>query len=1447
MFKKFLFTIVCCFTGLVLLVSCGGNHTHKYNQLEIIRNATCTESGIERVSCSGCKDFYETSIPALGHTYNQGVITNAATCKETGSKVYTCTVCQNTYTEIVPMTEHFKIDIGTAVESTCQHSGITSGSKCKDCGIIFSEQTIIEKVDHKYENGICIWCKDEKEYTITFKINNEIVKTENFTVNTKTIEEPEIPSKDGYTASWEKYELSNNDITVNAIYTPIKYHLTLEPYEGKLENNIIQVEHNETIYLPIPEYKGMAFQGWFDSDDTQFTDGEGKCIVEASLLEGKTLYAQYDILKCIVTFETNGGTTINPIQYNYGDKLGELEIPTKSGVYFVGWYSLDEEIQYTADTIIEENLTLYAKWINSTAISTAEELIAIGENPTANYHLINDINLNGNVWDPIDDFSGILDGCGHVIKNFSLSTTSKEDNFALFRVNNGSIKNISFTDFTFNCTIFQANGWTNSNMRLGIISATNRGVIEKCKLLYGKILLNFNYEMGKQMVYDVCAFGQVSSVNQGIISECSSYVDISMKFDSYYIADYHIGGGTDGKQLFYVGGLVGINEHYVGESIYDATISANLTTISKEAMTGGLRPFRNDSFSYIGGLIGSNNGGSCFNSYVDVENQVTAQSDGKYSANYIRYGSFVGQNISSGGVIKQSYAKGTIIGGSNDENILGGFVGLNSSGGRIENCYSDVKIESDKGGSIGGFVGDNQSVIQNSYSSSNIKTDIRAGNIGGFAGKNDSSGTITKCYSTGDVSTVGGNNGYFVGQSVGALFKCYFLQGAALVVSGRYEDRVIEYETIEGVLYSKLWSEEFLVDELYWDSEGWIIVTDENPLLEWELTIGHRFDTMIVEPTCEYGGFTIYNCIDCNRLFIKDFIDPIGHNYIDVDTVAPLCEADGYTLQKCSNDGCNSTRKINIVPATGHNPDSATLKSKKDATCTENGIAVYHCADCGNDYHTILEAEGHNGVYQNTIKKPTCTEEGKDEYYCITCENAYSVSVEIIEHTWIDVEGKNPTCGIIKDNDGNIIDRHPVDGNRAGVKCEVCDLIQYGCEVIPAHQLNLIETKQESTCKEKGIGLYQCSICEDETEDDIPELGHTDADRDNICDVCGELAFTLVSKDLFVHIIDVDGLMNIRNNPSGYYWLDNDIYLTNVNWVALGTEKLPFKGIFYGNGHTISGFNYSSNNLEETFIAGLFGYNYGTIANVNVSDVNINATNSNVLFGGIAACNRGSIINCNLNGENTIKFTVSKTITDNNQEITMDYEFIAGGIIGINVQNGTIENCTVTGSISSEFINDCSIKIKTITTIWQLIGQYMIQYIYKTKVSTIQHISFGGIVGRNEGAINSCSVNSQISSYSSAKANLGERFKGEAFAYTHMYAGALAGYNSGSISNCSSTKMVYNIPNGYKYVNIPYIITGKSYSTGYQITNYSKYANAIEGIVGSSSTFGSVDNYVPIT
>lgn len=56
------------------------------------------------------------------------------------------------------------------------------------------------------------------EYTAEFVIDGEIVSTQKFTIETKTLDEPEIPPKAGYCARWQGYVLGTNNIIICAVY-----------------------------------------------------------------------------------------------------------------------------------------------------------------------------------------------------------------------------------------------------------------------------------------------------------------------------------------------------------------------------------------------------------------------------------------------------------------------------------------------------------------------------------------------------------------------------------------------------------------------------------------------------------------------------------------------------------------------------------------------------------------------------------------------------------------------------------------------------------------------------------------------------------------------------------------------------------------------------------------------------------------------------------------------------------------------------------------------------------------------------------------------------------------------------------------------------------------------------------------------------------------------------
>lgn len=65
-----------------------------------------------------------------------------------------------------------------------------------------------------------------------------------------------------------------------------------------------------------------------------------------------------------MTFNSNGGSEVDPQTVNAGETATEPTDPTKEGYDFLGWYS-DQELQteFNFSTAINDDTTLYAGWV----------------------------------------------------------------------------------------------------------------------------------------------------------------------------------------------------------------------------------------------------------------------------------------------------------------------------------------------------------------------------------------------------------------------------------------------------------------------------------------------------------------------------------------------------------------------------------------------------------------------------------------------------------------------------------------------------------------------------------------------------------------------------------------------------------------------------------------------------------------------------------------------------------------------------------------------------------------------------------------------------------------------------------------------------------------------------------------------------------------------------
>ncbi len=123
----------------------------KNSEPEIVKEATCTEDGLQHQICLLCGDKDETVIPAKGHQFGDDLEVVEATCLTDGSKRGTCTVCEEEVTEVIPAGGHKKPETGVAeTPATCTKDGHIDYT-CTVCGEQITE--IIPAKGHVFPEG----------------------------------------------------------------------------------------------------------------------------------------------------------------------------------------------------------------------------------------------------------------------------------------------------------------------------------------------------------------------------------------------------------------------------------------------------------------------------------------------------------------------------------------------------------------------------------------------------------------------------------------------------------------------------------------------------------------------------------------------------------------------------------------------------------------------------------------------------------------------------------------------------------------------------------------------------------------------------------------------------------------------------------------------------------------------------------------------------------------------------------------------------------------------------------------------------------------------------------------------------------------------------------------------------------------------------------------------
>lgn len=179
-------------------------------------------------------------------------------------------------------------------------------------------------------------------------------------------------------------------------------------------------------------------------------------------------------------------------------------------------------------------------------------------------------------------------------------------------------------------------------------------------------------------------------------------------------------------------------------------------------------------------------------------------------------------------------------------------------------------------------------------------------------------------------------------------------------------------------------------------------------------------------------------------------------------------------------------------------------------------------------------------------------------------------------------------------------------------------------------------------------------------------------------------------------VTSAEGLKNIAKlvndgNTGIDITLTADINLSGIDWTPIGIDyNHQYTGTFNGGGHTITGLTVTTSDQY----AGLFGYidKVGTVKNVVLKDVQIESDNQYGCVGGVAGNSNGDIENCSVSGSVSSRCTAggvvgwqySGSITLCGSSATVKGTGEVGGVAGKTENRATLTACYATGNVTFE-------------------------------------------------------------------------------------------------------------------------------------------------------------------
>ena len=251
------------------------------------------------------------------------------------------------------------------------------------------------------------------------------------------------------------------------------------------------------------------------------------------------------------------------------------------------------------------------------------------------------------------------------------------------------------------------------------------------------------------------------------------------------------------------------------------------------------------------------------------------------------------------------------------------------------------------------------------------------------------------------------------------------------------------------------------------------------------------------------------------------------------------------------------------------------------------------------------------------------------------------------------------------------------------------------------------------------------------------------------------LGYTIESNGSY-NVTSADGLMNIAKLVNGgktdiNITLDTDIDLTGKDWTPIGTDyDNAYTGTFDGGGHTITGLTVTTNDQY----AGLFGYlgkfgKFCTVKNVVMDGIQITCNHRLGSAGGVAGYSRAvTIENCSVSGSVSGTMRAGGVVGGQNggsipgcsSSATVKGTLNVGGVTGETNSGATMAACYATGNVTIEIDpinNTLGGGLVGFNARGSVLACYATGNVTSTGSST-GYVQIGGFLGGNYTTVTAC-------------------------------------------------------------------------------------------------------------